>query len=91
MSKNLSGIVSYSDGMGGDLSQGILTANEIVLNGSTLDPTINADVASLIQKTTNISYNSPVTEISNSLTVDSTLSTELQSLQAQISPIIIRN
>jgi hypothetical protein len=87
MPKTLSGIKDFNDGLGGDLSLGILTANEIILNGTILDPTINADINTLKQKTTNISYNSPITEIANSLTVDNTLSVPVINFSSSINGI----
>jgi len=87
MSKTLSGIKDFNDGLGGNLSLGILTANEIILNGNILDTNINNDIAVLQQKTTNISFNSPITEIYNSLTVDSTLSVPLINFSTSINGI----
>jgi len=37
MSKTLSGIKDFNDGLGGDLSLGVLTSNSIILNGSNIN------------------------------------------------------
>jgi hypothetical protein len=41
MSKILSGIKDFNDGLGGDLSLGVLTCNSIILNGSNIDSSYN--------------------------------------------------